>query len=181
MRDAQSGRYRRTRLFVLTLGYSRKSVRLLVFRSSSQTWAELHEKAFRRLGGTPRGSGPAVCLSTGPDGTHVSTRICDVAAPYHVPGNLPEEQRERAFRHVCPGSLAEIHAGIAEGAPSLRQPNRAGTALWRAPAVQLDGGHRRGKPHLSIAGPSGCLSGRRTETGTGPWPAPPRLFCWKGW
>ena len=46
-----AGKYRRTRLFVLTLGYSRKSVRLLVFRSSSQIWAELHEKAFRRLGG----------------------------------------------------------------------------------------------------------------------------------
>jgi transposase len=25
-----------------------------VFQSSSQTWAELHEKAFRRLGGTAR-------------------------------------------------------------------------------------------------------------------------------
>jgi len=47
---------------------------------------------FRRLGGTTRGSGPAVCISTGPDGTHVSTRICDVAAEYHVPGNLPEER-----------------------------------------------------------------------------------------
>ena len=54
VRDEQSGKYRRTRLFVLTLGYSRKSVRLLVFRSSSKTWAELHEKAFRRLGGTTR-------------------------------------------------------------------------------------------------------------------------------
>ncbi|MCI0356043.1 MAG: IS21 family transposase, partial [Acidobacteria bacterium] len=41
--------------FVLTLGYSRKSVRLLVvFRSSVQIWAELHEKAFRRLGGCTR-------------------------------------------------------------------------------------------------------------------------------
>ena len=49
-----TGKYRRTRLFVLTLGYSRKSVRLLVFGSSSQTWAELHEKAFRRLGGVTR-------------------------------------------------------------------------------------------------------------------------------
>jgi len=38
----------------MTLGHSRKSVRLLVFRSSAQTWAELHEKAFRRLGGVPR-------------------------------------------------------------------------------------------------------------------------------
>ena len=51
MRDAETGKYRRTRLFVLTLGYSRKAVRLLTFRSSAQTWAELHEKAFRRLGG----------------------------------------------------------------------------------------------------------------------------------
>jgi len=54
VRDPESGKYRRTRLFVMTLGYSRKSVRLLVFRSSSQIWAELHEKAFRRLGGVVR-------------------------------------------------------------------------------------------------------------------------------
>ncbi len=54
VRDPQSGKYRRTRLFVLTLGYSRKAVRLLVFRSNSRTWAELHEKAFRRLGGAVR-------------------------------------------------------------------------------------------------------------------------------
>jgi transposase len=54
VRDPQRGKYRRTRLFVLTLGYSRKSVRLLVFQSSSRTWAELHEKAFRRLGGVVR-------------------------------------------------------------------------------------------------------------------------------
>jgi transposase len=54
VRDAHTGKYRRTRLFVLTLGFSRKTVRLLVFRSSSQVWAELHEKAFRRLGGVTR-------------------------------------------------------------------------------------------------------------------------------
>ena len=54
VRDAQTGKYRRTRLFVLTLGHSRKAVRLLVFRSSSRVWAELHEKAFRRLGGATR-------------------------------------------------------------------------------------------------------------------------------
>jgi transposase len=52
--EPQSGKYRRTRLFVMTLGYSRKSVRLLVFRSSARVWAELHEKAFRRLGGAAR-------------------------------------------------------------------------------------------------------------------------------
>lgn len=49
-----SGKYRRTRLFVLTLGYSRKSVRLLVWKSGARVWAELHEQAFRRLGGTVR-------------------------------------------------------------------------------------------------------------------------------
>lgn len=54
VRDPDSGKYRRSRLFVLTLGYSRKSVRLLEFRSSSRIWAELHEKAFRRLGGATR-------------------------------------------------------------------------------------------------------------------------------
>jgi transposase len=54
VRWAPTGKYRRTRLFVLTLGYSRKSIRLLVWHSSAQTWAELHERAFRRLGGTVR-------------------------------------------------------------------------------------------------------------------------------
>ena len=54
VRDPQTGKYRRTRLFVMTLGYSRKAVRLLIFRSNTRTWAELHETAFRRLGGSCR-------------------------------------------------------------------------------------------------------------------------------
>ena len=54
VRDPENGKYRRTRLFVMTLGCSRKAVRLLVFRSSARIWAELHEKAFRRLGGATR-------------------------------------------------------------------------------------------------------------------------------
>jgi transposase len=54
VRDPQSGKYRRMRLFVMTLGYSRKSVRLLAWRSSARIWAELHEQAFRRLDGCPR-------------------------------------------------------------------------------------------------------------------------------
>ena len=54
VRDTQSGKYRRTRLFVLTLGFSRKCVRLLCFHSSARIWAELHEQAFRRLGGATK-------------------------------------------------------------------------------------------------------------------------------
>ena len=52
VRNRETGKYRRTRLFVFTLGYSRKSVRLIVERSSTRAWAELHERAFRRLGGS---------------------------------------------------------------------------------------------------------------------------------
>jgi transposase len=54
VRHPVTGKYRRTRLFVFTLGYSRKSVRLLTFESSTRRWAELHEEAFRRLGGAVR-------------------------------------------------------------------------------------------------------------------------------
>ena len=46
VRDRGTGKYRRTRLFVLTLGCSRKSVRLLVERSSAQVWAELTSARF---------------------------------------------------------------------------------------------------------------------------------------
>jgi transposase len=53
-RDPRTGKYKRTRLFVMTLAHSRKSVRFLVWKSSTRIWAELHERAFRRLGGTPR-------------------------------------------------------------------------------------------------------------------------------
>ena len=52
VRHPDTGKYRRTRLFVFTLGYSRKSVRLLTFTSSTRRWAELHEETFRRLGGS---------------------------------------------------------------------------------------------------------------------------------
>ncbi len=36
----KTGNYRRTRLFVWTLGFSRKCIRLLTFQTSTQTWAE---------------------------------------------------------------------------------------------------------------------------------------------
>ena len=54
VRHPVTRKYRRTRLFILTLGYSRKSVRLLTFESSARRWAALHEEAFRRLGGAVR-------------------------------------------------------------------------------------------------------------------------------
>ena len=52
VRHPELGKYRRARLFLLTLAHSRKAVRLLSWKSSSRIWAQLHEQAFRRLGGT---------------------------------------------------------------------------------------------------------------------------------
>jgi hypothetical protein len=45
VREAGRGKYRRTRLFAMTLGSSRKAVHLIGRRSSAQVWAELHERA----------------------------------------------------------------------------------------------------------------------------------------
>ena len=50
-RNANTGRYRRPRLFVMTLRYSRRSFRCVVPKSSQQTWCQLHEQAFRYFGG----------------------------------------------------------------------------------------------------------------------------------
>jgi transposase len=52
--DPSTDKYRRTRLFVMTLGWSRKAVNLLAMASGAEVWADLHEKAFRALGGTTR-------------------------------------------------------------------------------------------------------------------------------
>jgi hypothetical protein len=54
VRDPLTGKSRRTRLFAMTLGCSRKSVWLLAWKSSTKTWCDLHEEAFRRLGGVVR-------------------------------------------------------------------------------------------------------------------------------
>lgn len=51
VRHPETGKYRRTRMFVLVLGYSRKAVRLLTWHSSTHIWVKLHEEAFGRLGG----------------------------------------------------------------------------------------------------------------------------------
>ena len=47
-------RYRKPRLFVMTLRYSRRSFRRVVWKSSQETWARLHEEAWRYFGGACR-------------------------------------------------------------------------------------------------------------------------------
>lgn len=50
----QTGRYRRPRLFVMTLKYSRRSFRKVVWKSGQGVWAKLHEEAFRYFAGCPQ-------------------------------------------------------------------------------------------------------------------------------
>lgn len=48
------GQYRRPRLFVMTLKYSGKCFRKVVWKSSQEIWARLHEEAWRSFGGCPQ-------------------------------------------------------------------------------------------------------------------------------
>jgi transposase len=49
-----SGKYRRPRLFVMTLKYSGRAFRKVVWNSSKETWCRLHEEAFRYFAGCPQ-------------------------------------------------------------------------------------------------------------------------------
>ena len=53
-RVAGTARFRKPRLFVMTLRYSRRSFRRVVWKSSQETWARLHEEAWRYFGGACR-------------------------------------------------------------------------------------------------------------------------------
>ena len=46
-----SGKHRRPRLFIMTLKYSGRAFRKVVWKSSQETWCRLHEEAFRYFGG----------------------------------------------------------------------------------------------------------------------------------
>ena len=116
VRHPTTGKYRRTRLFLLTLAHSRKSVRLLTWKSSTKTWAQLHEKAFRRLGGVPA----TVVLDNLREGV-VETDIYDpvlnplyrdVLAHYGVVG-LPCRVRD-------PDRKGKVESGIGHTQKALR-------------------------------------------------------------
>jgi transposase/5S rRNA maturation endonuclease (ribonuclease M5) len=47
----KNGKYRRPRLFIMTLKYSGRAFRKTIWNSSKETWARLHEEAFRYFGG----------------------------------------------------------------------------------------------------------------------------------
>ncbi|TCG08131.1 transposase [Paraburkholderia steynii] len=102
-RDPKTGRYRRPRLFVMTLRYSRHSFRRVVWKSGQEVWARLHEEALRYFGG---------CVH------------------YVVLDNLKEgvitpDLYEPEINHLYAAMLD--HYGVIADPARVRDPNRKGT------------------------------------------------------
>jgi len=111
-------RYRKPRLFVMTLRYSRRSFRRVVWKSSQQVWAQLHEQAWRYFGGACR---------------------------YNVLDNLKEgvlkpDLYEPELNPVYAATLA--HYGVVADPARVRDPNRKGSvenAIGHTQATALKG------------------------------------------
>ena len=113
-----SGRYRKPRLFVMTLRYSRRSYRQVVWKSSSEVWARLHEQAFRYFGGCPQ----YVVLDNLKEG---------VISP-----DIYEPQLNRLY-----GAMLS-HYGVVGDPARVRDPNRKGSvesAIQHTQATALQG------------------------------------------
>jgi transposase len=111
-------RYRKPRLFVATLRYSRKCFRRVVWKSSQETWARLHEQAWRYFGGSCR----YVVLDNLKEG---------VAKP---------DLYEPELNPVYAATLA--HYGVVADPARVRDPNRKGTvenAIGHTQATALKG------------------------------------------
>jgi transposase len=105
-RHPSSGRYRRPRLFVMTLRYSRRSFRRVVWNSSQQTWARLHEEAFRYFGGS------------------VSYVVLDNLKE----GVITPDRYEPQINRVYAAMLA--HYGVLADPARIRDPNRKAHASY---------------------------------------------------
>lgn len=111
-------RWRKPRLFVATLRYSRRSFRRVVWRSSQEIWAQLHEQAWRYFGGSCR---------------------------YVVLDNLKEgvlkpDLYEPELNPVYAATLA--HYGVVADPARVRDPNRKGSvenAIGHTQATALKG------------------------------------------
>ncbi len=116
--DPTSSRYRRPRLFVMTLRYSRRSFRRVVWKSSSEVWARLHEEAFRYFGGCPQ----YVVLDNLKEGV--------------IKPDIYEPELNRVYAAML------VHYGVVADPARIRDPNRKGTvesAIQHTQATALKG------------------------------------------
>lgn len=98
-----SERYRRPRLFVMTLRYSRRSFRRVLWKSSQEAWARLHEQAWRYFGG----SSQYVVLDNLKEGV--------------IKPDLYEPQLNPVYAAVL------AHYGVVADPARVRDPNRKGS------------------------------------------------------
>jgi len=113
-----SERYRKPRLFVMTLRYSRRSFRRVVWKSSQETWARLHEEAWAYFGGACR----YVVLDNLKEGV--------------IKPDLYEPQLNAVY------AAALKHYGVVGDPARVRDPNRKGTvehAIGHTQATALKG------------------------------------------
>jgi transposase len=117
-RYGPSGRYRRPRLFVMTLRYSRRSFRKVVWKSSAEVWARLHEEAWRYFGGSCR-----YC-------------VLDNLKEGVITPDIYEPELNRVYADML------AHYGVVADPARVRDPNRKGTvesAIQHTQATALKG------------------------------------------
>ncbi len=117
-RYGPTGRYRRPRLFVMTLRYSRRSFRKVVWKSSNEVWARLHEEAFRYFGGCPQ-----YC-------------VLDNLKEGVITPDIYEPELNRVYADML------AHYGVVADPARIRDPNRKGTvesAVQHTQATALKG------------------------------------------
>ncbi len=111
-------RYKKPRLFVMTLRYSGRSFRRVVWKSSQDAWAELHEQAWRYFGGTTQ----YVVLDNLKEGV--------------ITPDLYEPELNRVYAMVL------AHYGVVGDPARIRDPNRKGSvenAIGHTQATALKG------------------------------------------
>ena len=101
--DSKTGKYRRPRLFVMTLRYSRRSFRKVVWKSGQDVWCRLHEEAFRYFGGCPE----YVVLDNLKEGV--------------IKPDIYEPELNRLY------AVMLLHYGVIADPARVRDPNRKGT------------------------------------------------------
>ena len=117
-RYGPTGRYRRPRLFVMTLRYSRRSFRKVVWKSSAEVWARLHEEAWRYFGGSCR-----YC-------------VLDNLKEGVITPDIYEPELNRLYADML------AHYSVVADPARVRDPNRKGTvesAIQHTQATALKG------------------------------------------
>jgi len=137
-------KYRRPRLFVATLRYSRASFRCVVWKSGQQAWAELHEQAFRYF-----------------------RRLSAVRGARQPQGRvLKPDLYEPELNPVYAATLR--HYGVVADPARVRDPNRKGTvenAIGHTQATALKGKRFDAHPGAErIAGALGEELGGQTHS-----------------